>query len=59
MLPKHQIPHLKYCKEYIERCGYKYSHKSIIGSYVFYSIKTQRQVAFTLLEIRNAVKYGW
>jgi hypothetical protein len=58
-MQRNKIPHLKDCIAYIESCGYKYSHKSIIRSYVFYRITDNKQVAFDLPEIRHTLKYGW
>lgn len=62
---KNPIPKLADCIKYVESAGYKYSHRSIAGTYVFYSpFKRQdgsfvRQLAFTLSEIRDAFRNGF
>lgn len=55
------LPTVKECKAYIESCGYTFSHRSIIGTYVFYrDIKNAKgEVSFTLRELREAKIYGW
>lgn len=60
------IPTVKECIQYIESCGWKFSHRSIVGTYVFRhedgevkNCKSYSEVAFTLHELRHAFKYGW
>jgi hypothetical protein len=58
------IPKLKDCIAYIESCGWKFNHRSVIRTYVFYQTKPgdnrdPQQVAFTLTEIRHAYTNGW
>lgn len=68
---KSKIPHLADCIPYIEKCGYRYSHRSAFGHYVFSRDNNQfsspeadldarlRTVDFSLSEIRHAFTYGW
>jgi len=56
---KNKIVHLVDAKKYICSCGYRYSHRSIIGTYVFYRISDNREITFSLQEIRCAVNSGW
>ena len=59
------IPGLRDCIAYIESCGWTYSHRSVIRTYVFdrkpglnpWAGRTQ--IAFTLTELRDAIKHGW
>jgi len=57
------VPCVKDCIAYVESCGWKFSHKSIIGTYVFYNEQLAGQfnheLAFTLRELRDAKRYGF
>ncbi len=58
-----KIPHIQDCIEYVESCGFKYSHRCILNTYVFYRIDDRvsypREISFSLHEIREAYKYGF
>ena len=54
-----RIPYIKECVDYIESCGYKFSHYSLTRTYVFYRISDNHEVFFNLKEIREAKRYGW
>jgi hypothetical protein len=48
------------CKENLAESGWKFSHRSIIRTYVFTSDNHRwREVAFTLTELRHAALYGF
>ena len=53
------IPHLKDAIAYVESVGYTFSHVSVIRSYVFYRNSDHKELAFTLPEIRDALKGGF
>jgi len=52
------MPRIEECKRYIEECGYTFRYYNRPW-YVFMSIWTHKDVAFTLHEIRHCFQYGW
>jgi hypothetical protein len=56
----HKIITVAKCKENLAESGWKFSHRSIINTYVFTSDNHRwREVAFTLTELRHAALYGF
>ena len=49
------------CKDHMQTLGWVFQHRNVFGDYVFRNenCTSTPELAFTMTELRNAVKYGF